>query len=68
MADINVERKRGPNWLPILIGLIVLGLLAWLLLNMLGDDDDADNNGDGTPTDTAAVSSLAPPPPPAVLA
>ncbi len=67
MADINVERKRGPNWLPILIGLIVLGLLAWLLLNMLGDDDATDN-GDGTPTDTAAVSYLAPPPPPAVLA
>jgi hypothetical protein len=44
MADINVERKRsgGPNFLPWLVGLLVLGLLIWGLSRLLGGDDEAE--------------------------
>jgi hypothetical protein len=44
MADINVERKRsgGPNFLPWLVGLLVLGLLIWGLSRLLGGDDEVD--------------------------
>lgn len=40
MADINVERK-GPSIWPWIVGLIVLALLVWALLEMFGRDDDA---------------------------
>lgn len=41
MAELNVERrKRSP--LPLIIGLILLGALAYLLWdNVIADDDDA---------------------------
>ncbi len=44
MADINVERKRsgGPNFLPWLLGLLLLGALIWGLSRLLGGDDEAD--------------------------
>jgi hypothetical protein len=37
MADINVERK-GPSVLPWVIGLVVLALLVWALMEMFGAD------------------------------
>lgn len=36
MADINVERK-GPSVWPWVIGLLVLALLIWGLVEMFGD-------------------------------
>jgi hypothetical protein len=44
MADINVERKRsgGPNFLPWLVGLLVLGLLIWGLSRLLGGGDEVE--------------------------
>ena len=44
MADINVERKRsgGPNFLPWLLGLLLLGLLIWGLSRMLGGNDETE--------------------------
>ena len=41
MADLNVER-RGPSVWPWVIGLIVLALVAWLVVEMLGDDAEAE--------------------------
>ena len=38
MAEINVERK-GPNIWPWIIGLIVLALLVWALMEMFGNDE-----------------------------
>ncbi len=38
MADINVERK-GPSIWPWIVGLIVLALLIWALMEMFGRDD-----------------------------
>jgi hypothetical protein len=37
VADINVERK-GPSVWPWIVGLIVLALLIWALLEMFGRD------------------------------
>ncbi|HEX8362790.1 MAG TPA: hypothetical protein VF613_21890 [Longimicrobium sp.] len=44
MADINVERKRsgGPNFLPWLLGLLLLGALIWGLSRLLGGNDDVE--------------------------
>ena len=39
MAEIRIERKRTNIW-PWIIGLIVLGLLAWALIGMMDDDGD----------------------------
>jgi hypothetical protein len=38
LADINVERK-GPSIWPWIVGLIVLALLIWALVEMFGRDD-----------------------------
>jgi hypothetical protein len=38
VADINVERK-GPSIWPWVVGLIVLALLIWALIEMFGRDD-----------------------------
>lgn len=40
MADIDIERKRGTNWLWPLLGLLLLGLLIWAAMEMMGDDDE----------------------------
>jgi len=39
MADINVERK-GPSIWPWIIGLIVLALLVWALMELFGRNDN----------------------------
>lgn len=39
MAEINVKRK-GPSIWPWVVGLIVLGLLIWVLTEFFGDDAD----------------------------
>ena len=39
MAEIQLERKEGKNWLWIVLGLLLLALLAWWLLSQRGDDD-----------------------------
>ena len=39
MADINVERK-GPSIWPWIVGLLVLALLIWALVEMFGGQDD----------------------------
>lgn len=38
MADIKVERKGANVW-PWIIGLIVLALLVWALMEFLGNDE-----------------------------
>ena len=53
MADIDVERKSGNNWIWWLLGLIVLGLLLWWLLAGRGDDD-----ADLEPVTATAVEPL----------
>ena len=39
MAEINVERK-GPSVWPWIVGLLVVALLIWLLVEMFGNDDE----------------------------
>ena len=46
MAEIPIERKERRNWLPLLLGLALLALLAWLFLRNRGD----------APATTAAVT------------
>lgn len=40
MADIDIERKGGTNWLWPILGLLLLGLLIWGALEMMDDDDE----------------------------
>ncbi len=63
MADINVER-RGPSLWPWIVGLIVLAVLIWALVEMFGTTGDPDVIA---PADTAVVDPFpAPAPPPAM--
>lgn len=39
MAEIPIERKTGTNWLPWVIGLVLLALLLWWLLSRMGDPE-----------------------------
>ena len=55
MADIDVERKSGNNWIWWVLGLIVLALLLWWLIGM-GDDDDVDVD----PVTATAVEPITP--------
>ncbi len=59
MADINVERKRsGPNILPWILGLLLLGALAWFLMRSMGGDDEQET----TPATTETTTGTAPAP------
>lgn len=40
MANIRIEEKKSSSLLPILLGLLLLGLLAWAAFTFLGDDID----------------------------
>jgi hypothetical protein len=51
MAEIDVERKSSPTWIWWLLGLIVLGLIAWVALS--GDDPE--------PADTIAPAPVSAP-------
>lgn len=57
MADIDIERKRGTNWLWPLLALLLLGLLVWAALEMMGDDDEVAV----APAGSTAVVETAPP-------
>ena len=59
MADINVERK-GPSIWPWIVGLLVVALLAWALIEMFGGGE---MRPDAIPADTAAVGLEVVPPP-----
>jgi hypothetical protein len=54
MAEIDVERK-GPSIWPWIIGLVVLALLIWLLVELFDDDTDELIIDDPIATDTFGV-------------
>jgi hypothetical protein len=54
MAEINVERK-GPSIWPWVIGLIVLALLVWALMELFGRNDTGVVEGE--PVATAPVTA-----------
>ena len=68
VAEINVERKQPSIW-PWIVGLIVLALLVWILVERFGADGGAEPS---TPTETDTAAATAPfapgpdvtPPPP----
>lgn len=64
MADIDVERKTGPGIWPWILGLVLLGLVLWLIASMMGRDD----RPTAVVTDTAAVSPQPDPATPAAAA
>ena len=46
LAQIEIERKSGTNWLPWLIGIALLALLAWWFLGRAGDPEPVTATGD----------------------
>ena len=54
MADINVERK-GPSIWPWIIGLIVLALLVWALMELFGRNDPGVVEGEPVATAPATT-------------
>lgn len=60
MAEINVERK-GPSIWPWVVGLLVVALLAWALIEMFGRGE---MRQDPIVADTSGVAREAAPPPP----
>jgi hypothetical protein len=63
VADINVERK-GPSIWPWVIGLVVLALLIWALVEMFGGETDpiaTDPARDTVIVDTPTTVTTPPP-------
>jgi hypothetical protein len=72
MADINVERKSsgGRNFLPWILGLLLLAALLWGLSRMFGGDREEETNAvpvestttttTETPGDPAATGTMMP--------
>lgn len=56
MADIDIERRSGSKWWLWLLGLLLLALLAWALIEWL-DDDEAEV---AAVVDPAPVAPVAP--------
>ncbi len=60
MADLNVERKSPGVW-PWVLGLLVLALVIWGLVEMFGGDDEAAQTpAPMGPADTVQTSGPAP--------
>ncbi len=55
MADIDVQRKGGASWLWWLLGLLVLALLIWALVEAFDDDDDEGLEGVEPPAAAVVV-------------
>lgn len=60
MADIDIERKSGSKWWLWLLGLLLLALLAWALIEML-DDDEPEVAAVVDPAPAAPVAPVADP-------
>lgn len=61
MADIDVERKSSMAWLWWLLGLLLLALLIWALMEWMGDDDEVVEAPVATVVDTTATIAPAAP-------
>lgn len=69
MADINVERKSsgGRNFLPWILGLLLLAALLWGLMSLFGGDDEVEETP-VAPVSEAVPVTEAPPVAPAAAA
>lgn len=70
-ADGSTPRRRHaaegsgirlPGWMYALIGALVVGLLAWLIIGLAGDDEDEDNGATSTSASAGSATSAAPTP------
>lgn len=61
MADIDIQRKRGGTWAWVL-GLVLLALLAWLLLELFDGDDEAEVVEAAVPAGTTPAAPAGPVP------
>ncbi len=79
MAEIRIERKRGPSPWPWLIGLVVLALLIWAIAELVNTDRDnetmaAADEANAPAANAAPPGAMAPstpgaqPPPPGTVA
>ncbi|AKD05039.1 hypothetical protein POKO110462_17740 [Pontibacter korlensis] len=42
MAEINIERKKKPTWIWIILLLVVIALVAWALYELTDDDNEVE--------------------------
>lgn len=62
MADINIERKEGTNiWPLLIIGLVLLAVLAWWLMQRQGGDRVVTETPDGLVADTVRGTDVGTP-------
>lgn len=59
MAELDIQRKSGSNWLVWLLVLAVVALLAWWLIGLMGDDEAVVADGVVDPVATAPVAGAA---------
>ncbi len=60
MAEIRIERKRGPSLWPWLIGLVVLALLIWAIAELVNTDRDNKTMAAADSTNTPVANATAP--------
>ncbi len=65
MAEIRIERRRGPGLWPWLIGLVVLALLIWAIAELVNTDRDnktmaAADSANAPEANAAAPGAMAP--------
>lgn len=65
MADIDIQKKQGPNPLPWIVGLVVLVLVAWGIYALVNRDDEpavatTEAREDVAPADPAAAPPAQP--------
>ena len=61
MAEINVERKRGRNHVPLFLGALVLAFLLWLLSQTQDRDATADDSREAVVNTSPGPSAAAVP-------
>lgn len=62
MAEIDLQRKRGRNWLPWVLGLLAVIVAIWGIAELMDGEDEPLAVGPVDTVDTRPATAIAPPP------